>query len=193
MARRQCSLAIERVARRAARVHPAGMTQAASPQAIRVVAAADGTLTYLVGLPPDALPPVRARDIDAAWHHARAAATREAWGVTRLFRFRRSDGGVTDLALADPDAACWAAAVDAMVGIGTAYGLSVCLRLLALVDLMAHARWAGGFFTLRRDGADISPALLSAAATARLTAAAQFDIDDLRGRLPRGNLLGVSA
>jgi hypothetical protein len=50
----------------------------------------------------------------------------------------------------------------------------------------------GGFFTLRRDGADISPALLSAAATARLTAAAQFDIDDLRGRLPRGNLLGAS-
>jgi hypothetical protein len=51
----------------------------------------------------------------------------------------------------------------------------------------------GSFFTLRRDGAEISPALLAAAATARLTAAAQFDIDDLRGRLPRRNLLGASA
>jgi hypothetical protein len=158
-----------------------------------VAATADGTLTYLVGMPPEALPPVRARDLDAAWHHARAAADRAAWGQARLFRFSRADGGVTDLALADPDAACWAAAVDKVVGIGTAYGLSVCLRLLALVDLMAHAGWAGQYFTLRRDGADIAPALLGAAATAALTPAAQFDPDDLRGRLPRGNLLGAPA
>lgn len=169
------------------------MTQAPSPQAIKVAAAADGTLTYLVGMPPEALPPVRARDLDAAWHHARAAAVRAAWGETRLFRFHREDGGVTDLALADPDAACWAAAVDAVVGMRTPYGLSVCMRLLALVDLLAHARWADRFFTLRRDGAEISPALLGAAATAALTAAARFDPDDLRGRLPRGNLLGASA
>ena len=169
------------------------MTEAASAQSIRVAAAADGTLTYLVGMPPEALPPVRARDLDAAWHHARAAAAREAWGAVRLFRFRRDDGGVTDLALSDPDAACWAAAVDAVVGIGTAYGLSVCLRLLALVDLMASVRWADTYFTLRRDGAEIAPALLSAAATAGLTPAAQFDLDDLRGRLPRGNLLGAPA
>src|SRR5438477_331732 len=99
---------------------PSRFEQAAARAMVRHTAAEDGTLTYLVGLPPDALPAVRARDIDAAWHHARAAATREMWGVTRLFRFRRADGEVTDLALADPDAACWAAAVDAVVGIGTA-------------------------------------------------------------------------
>lgn len=181
------------LAPRPAAVHPAAMTEAALPQAIRVAAAADGTLTYLVGMPPEALPPVRVRDLDAAWHHARAAAARAAWGETRLFRFRRADGEVTDLALADPDAACWAAAVDAVVGLGSAYGMSVCLRLLALVDLMAHAGWAAAYFTLRRDGAEIAPALLAAAATAALTHAARFDPDDLRGRMPRGNLLGAPA
>jgi hypothetical protein len=161
----------------------------ASP--IRVAAASDGTLTYLVGMPPEALPPVRPRDLDAAWHHARAAAMRQDWGVTRLFRFRHPDGTHSDLALADPDAACWAAAVDAVAGMGTAYGLSLCLRLLALVDLMAGASWASRYFTLRRDGADIAPALLAAAAAAGLDGGAQFDLDDLRARLARGNLLGA--
>ena len=79
--------------------------------------------------------------------------------VTRLFRFRRQDGSVSDRALADPDAACWAAP----------------------------------YFTLQRDGAEISRDLLAAAANSRLTAAAQFDTEDLRARLARGKLLGVSA
>ncbi len=171
----------------------AASTGTASPGTIQVAAAADGTLTYLVAMPPEALPPVRARDLDSAWHHARAAAGRSDWGETRLFRFRRPDGEVTDLALADPDAACWAAAVDRVAGLGSAYGMSVCLRLLALVDLMARAGWAAAYFSLRRDGADIAPALLAAAATAPLTPAAGFDPDDLRGRMPRGNLLGAPA
>ena len=76
------------------------------------------------------------------------------WGTPRLFRFCRADGTSTDLALADPDACCWAGAVDGTVGIGTSYGLSLCLRLLALVDLLASARWAGTLFAVRRDGAD---------------------------------------
>jgi len=168
------------------------MQQAATPQAITVAAAPDGALTYLVALPPEDLPPVRARDLDAAWQRARAAARREEWGTARYFRFRRADGSSTDLVLSDADAACWAEAVDAMMGMTSPYGLSLCLRLLALVDLMAHTRWAHPFFILRRDGAEIAPPLLAAAAQASLTAGAQFDPDDLRGRLPRGTLLGAT-
>ncbi len=55
------------------------------------------------------------------------------------------------------------------------------------------ACWAAPYFTLKRDGAEISRDLLAAAANSGLTAAAQFDTEDLRARLARGKLLGVSA
>ena len=55
------------------------------------------------------------------------------------------------------DARCWAGAVDRTVGLGTSYGLALCLRLLALVDLLARARWAIPLFRLERDGADLHP------------------------------------
>lgn len=150
---------------------------------IRVGEAADGTLTYLVEVPPEALPPIRARDLELAWDAARAAATAAAWGVSRLFRFRRADGTVTDLALADPDACCWAGAVDGTVGMQTSYGLSICLRLLALVDLLARAPWTAGLVALGPGGADLHPALLRAAATAKLTADARFDESAFRAML----------
>jgi len=176
-----------RVARRGAAVHPAVMRQDAEQAfgqaAIRVGATPDGTLTYLVDRPPEALPPVRGRDLAAAWDAARTAAVREAWGSARLFRFNRGDGSATDLALADPDACCWAVAVDSMFGMASLYGLSLCLRLLALVDLMAHASWADRLFTLRRDGAEIDPALLAAAAKADLTREARFDAATMQARL----------
>jgi hypothetical protein len=159
-----------------------------SLRAVHVRAANDGTLTYLVDVPPEALPPVRQRDLAAAWDAARNAAITARWGMVRLFRFRRADGSVTDLALADPDACCWASAVDGTVGIGNAYGLSLCLRLLALIDLLAHARWAGALFTITRDGAELHHALLRGAATAALTHEARFDETDLRARV-----LGTSA
>jgi len=162
-------------------------------RAIRVGAAPDGTLTYLVDLPPEALPPVRQRDLAAAWEAARAtaiAAGQDAagsggagWGAARLFRFRRADGTHTDLALADQDACCWAGAVDGTVGMHTSYGLSLCLRLLALVDLLAHARWAAGLFSLRPDGADIHPTVLRAAAQSPLTAEARFDESGFRAQV----------
>ncbi len=154
----------------------------ASPR-IRVAPADDGTMTYLVDLPPEALPPVRKRDLDAVWHAARNAAAGAHWGEMRLFRFRHPDGGTTDLALADPDACCWADAVDRSVGLRSSYGLSLCLRLLALVDLLARARWADGLFTLRADGAEIHPALLLAAATTTLTREAVFDAEQVRAQL----------
>ena len=158
------------------------------PRAVHVQARPDGALVYLVALPPEALPPVRPRDLAAAWEAARAAALDQRWGAARLLRFRRADGSALDLALGDPDACCWAGAVDGTVGMGDPYGLSLCLRLLALVDLLARVGWAGELVALRRDGAAIAPALVQAAATERLTGEGRFDEGDLRrrcGALPR--------
>ena len=155
---------------------------AASPP-IHVGQAPDGTLTYLVDHPPPALPPVRGRDLAAAWDDARDAALDSAWGTARLFRFRLPDGGFTDLALLDRDARCWAGAVETRTGLQTLYGLSLCLRLLALVDLMARARWTDALCTIRRGGAELHPALLRAAAAAELTNEARFDETQLRAGL----------
>lgn len=135
----------------------------------------DGAVTYLVAMPVEALPPVRTRDLAAAWDAARDAATGALWGAARLFRFARPDGAVLDLALDDEDARCWAGAVDLTTGMQTSYGLSLCLRLLALVALMARAPWLGGLYRLSRAGVQLDPALLRAAAEAQLTADAQFD------------------
>ena len=154
-----------------------------APLPIRTARLQDGTLTYLVDLPPEALPPVRGRDLAEAWEQAREAACGAAWGAARLFRFRRPDGGTTDLALSDEDACCWAAAVDATVGIGTSYGLSLCLRLLALVDLLGRASWPSQLFRIGRNGATLHPALLATAAEAPLDADARFDEARFRARL----------
>ena len=142
---------------------------------IRVAVAGNGTVTYLVDSPPESLPPVRLRDIAAAWEAARTAARAAAWGSARLFRFRRPDGSLTDLALADADACCWAGAVDQTTGMHTGYGLSLCLRLLALVDLLARERWAAPLLRVTRAGAEPDPALLRAAAIAPLNREARFD------------------
>jgi hypothetical protein len=150
---------------------------------VKIDVSANGAVTYLVAVPPEEMPPVRGRDLERAWYAARAAAIAAAWGVARGFRFRRPDGSVTELALADRDACCWAAAVDGIAGLTTAYGLSLCLRLLALVDLLAHAHWAAPLCRLERDGADLHPALLRAAAAAPLTAEARFDEAGFRRNL----------
>jgi hypothetical protein len=138
-------------------------------QSIRIGTGPDGSVTYLVDVPPEALPPVRRRDLDHAWHAAREAALRQHWGVVRGFRFNRPDGTHTDLALADRDARCWVSGVDGCFGLGTRHGLSVCLRLLALVDLLA----------------ELHPALLRAAAVETLGADARFEEAGFRARLNR--------
>jgi len=177
------SVAAKTLASAARSSHPDRMNPAPSPSPIQIRETADGTLTYLVTMPPEALPQVRARDIEAAWYRARGAALGEQWGDLRIFHFLRADGSRTDLALTDPDAACWAAAADRIAGLTTAYGLSLCLRLLALVALLARARWTAPFFVLERDGARLEPALLAAAAEATLTPDAAFDSEALRARL----------
>ena len=160
------------------------MSARPAPRPVQVAVGRDGTRGYLVALPPPELPPVRARDLEAAWDAARESAVRADWDVPRLFRFSGEDGApAMELALADPDACCWAGAVDRTLGLASAYGISVCLRLLALVDLLASAAWAGALFSLPRDGARIAPQLWRAAAQLPLTPEGGLDPSRLRDRL----------
>jgi hypothetical protein len=154
-------------------------------KSIRVGGGPGGSVTYLVDLPPEALPTVGKRDLELAWYAARDAAIADHWGAVRAFRFNRPDGSHTDLALADRDASCWVGAVDRSVGLATTRGLSLCLRLLALIDLLARASWARPLFRLARDGAEFHPALLRAAASQPLTQDARFDEAGFRLRLAR--------
>lgn len=150
---------------------------------VRVGRSASGLTTYLVDLPPETLPPVTGRDLERAWYAAREAAISADWGAARGFRFRRADGGYLDLALEDADARCWAGAVDGTVGMANSYGLSLCLRLLALVDLLARVGWAARVVRLARDGAELHPGLLRAAASLPLTPEARFDETRFRDHL----------
>ncbi len=138
-------------------------------------------LTYLVQASPAALPPVLLRDLLAGWESARQAALDgPAASIPRAFSFARPDGGTTDLTLSDPDARCWAQAMDRRLDLASLYGLSVCLRLLALIDLLAHTPWARARVRLRGGGAELDPALLRLAARAKLTDEACFDEEALR-------------
>lgn len=157
----------------------------ASRGSIRVGGDPDGLMTYLIDLPPELLPSVCKRDLERAWYAAREAALAQSQGAVRGFRFNRPDGSHVDLALADRDARCWVGAVDRTVGIANASGLSLCLRLLALIDLLAHAPWTRSLFHLARDGAEFHPALLQTAASLPLTREARFDEAGFRTRLSR--------
>lgn len=150
---------------------------------IQVGAAPDGTVTYLIEHAAPDLPAVRCRDLLQAWCFARQAAHDRDWGQARAFRLVGHDGRTTDIALRDPDASCWAGAVDRAIGLGTLYGLSLCLRLLALIDLLASARWAARLVAFDREGADLHPSLLRLAAEARLTDDARFDETSFQARL----------
>ena len=154
-----------------------------APQLMRVDQAPDGTVTYLIDRSPSSLPPVRSGDLAAAWDNARSAALGAVWGGKRRFCFRQDDGTVTDLALDDRDAACWASAIQDAQGLHSTYGLSLCLRFLALMDLLARASWTRALCHVRRQGADLHPALLRLAATAELTNDARFDETRFRAGL----------
>ena len=168
-------------------VHGAAMTRSGKADAaIQVAETSYGLVTYLVSDAPEALPPVSARDLERAWHQAREAAIAAQDGPARLFRFTVGRESVADLALVDTDARCWAAAVDAARGIDNLAGLSVCLRLLALVELITRARWAAAHVNILPDGAEIGGALLRAAATTPLTREANFDEHSLQARVISG-------
>jgi hypothetical protein len=152
--------------------------QLAAPP-VRVGRGRDGTLTYALALGPEDLPPIPARDLEAAWDAARTVPAGDAVG--RAFRFE-GKAGPLDLSLRSAAARRWAASVDGVAGLHTCRGVSLCLRVLALVELMARAPGR----------ASLRPALLRAVATARLTADGQLDPASVPG-LPRSHDPGAAA
>ena len=147
---------------------------------ITLAASEDGVLTYEVRHGLAELPPVPSRQLQAAWEVARDAARGCVWDEERAFRFTSQDGGWTGLRLHDPHARCWAGAIDRAVGLRTLTGLSICLRLLALIDLLAAEDWAARLVRLDAGGARLDPALLRLAAELPLTEEARFDTARLR-------------
>ncbi|GGI97708.1 hypothetical protein GCM10011320_00510 [Neoroseomonas lacus] len=180
--------AVARLAFGAATPHFAPM-----PEPIRVARSPDGVVAYAIPLPPETLPPVAPRDLEFAWDRARDAAASERWGPPRRLVFRRDDGSPQEMLLADVDAACWAEAVDGMHDLGTLGGLSLCLRLLALVEVMSRARWLAGLYAMTPQGIELHPTLLRAAAAMPLDAAARFDETGLKRLLSRSIPSGASA
>jgi hypothetical protein len=152
---------------------------------IQVAAAEDGSLSYAVPLAPEALPAVTPAALLAAWDAARDHAHAGRWGPTRTMLFRRPDGSATVLSLADRDARSWAEAVDRRADLATLPGLALCLRLLALVEVMGRSAWMAGLFVVSADGVELHPSLLRAAAALPLDAGARFDAEQLRGLLSR--------
>ena len=161
--------------------------------AIRVAEDAHGGLAYAIPCPPETLPAVRPEALLAAWQAARAAASAGRWGPPRTLLFARTDGEPTVLAIADRDARCWAEAVDQGADLATLKGLAVCLRLLALVEVMARSTWLAGMFDVTPDGVELHPALLRAASAMPLDGGARFDAEALRRLLSRGLAGGSSA
>ncbi len=149
-----------------------------------------GEILHLVPYAPEALPPVTKRDLEQAWEAARADALkpgrRAVDARTRLIRFAAPEQPPLDLALTDRDAAAWATAVDGIADLSTSHGISTCLRLLALIELMGSAGWARHWFKLDRAGLDFHPALLQAAALSPLTATGGFAETALMALLPGG-------
>ncbi len=140
-------------------------------------------LHVIPGAPAD-LPPVSKFHLEQAWEAARAASFAHA--QIHGFRFDAADGAPFELLLADRDAASWTGSVERVADLSTAYGVSLCLRLLALVALMGSAQWLRPWFTLQAGHADIHPALLQAASVAPLTPDGGFAETSLRALLPAG-------
>lgn len=140
--------------------------QLAAPS-VRVGQGSDGTLTYSLSLGPEDLPSIPVRDLEAAWEAARGS--RHGHAIVRSFRFD-GDAGPLELTLQDAAARQWAACVDGFAGLHTCRGVSLCLRLLALGELVQ-----------RLPGRPRLATLLRAAATARLTAHGQLDPASLSG------------
>lgn len=154
-----------------------------SENAILLTDAADGSLSYAIPLPPEALPAVSPSALQGAWDAARAHAQSGHWGPVRRLAFRRAGGEATVLAIADRDARSWAEAVDRRARLTSVAGLALCLRLLALVEVMGRSAWMAGLFAVTAEGMELHPALLRAAAVMPLDAEARFDAEALRGLL----------
>ncbi|MDP3414754.1 hypothetical protein [Falsiroseomonas sp.] len=153
--------------------------------AITLAAADDGSLSYAIPLSPADLPAVTPTALLGAWDAARAHAQSGQWGPVRRLLFRGPQGAAIVFAIADRDARCWAEAVDRRTDLATLPGLALCLRLLALVEVMGRSEWMAGLFSVTAEGVELHPSLLRAAASMPLDAAARFDAEALRGLLSR--------
>ena len=109
-------------------------------------------MLHLLDAPPQALPSVTKRDIEQAWEAAQGVAARTV--PPRGFHFpAAAPGAPLALTLHDKDAAAWAAAVDEIADLSTPRGVSLCLRLLGLIELMGRAGWVRAWFSLDPGGA----------------------------------------
>jgi hypothetical protein len=152
---------------------------------IRTQTGPDGEILHLVPYLPAALPAVTKRDLEQAWETARLAALAPPKpAATHAFRFLQESAPPLDLVITDTDAASWAAAIDRLANLSTAHGISICLRLLALFQLMATQLWVRNWFTLSRAGLEFHPALLQAAALTPLTPTGAFAETTLQALLP---------
>ncbi|MDB5415744.1 MAG: hypothetical protein JWR10_4079 [Rubritepida sp.] len=140
-----------------------------------------GALRHEIGVAAEALPAVPPAALEIAWEVAHASAKAGIWGPARLLAF--ADG--VEIALTDADAACWAEAMSRHAGLDSLPSLALCLRLLALVEVLGRAAWLRGLFTITAQGAEFDPALLAAAARAPLDATGRFEDAPLRAMLAR--------
>ena len=150
---------------------------------IGVARGPDGALLYAVPFSPENTPAVAPRALLAAWDAARRGAAAHLRGPERRLRFTAAEP--VELCLRDPDALCWAEAIDDAADLGTRAGLSVFLRLLALLDAMGRLLWLRDLFAVEAGGTLLHPSLLAAAADLPLDRAARLDEGALRRRLAR--------
>ena len=155
-------------------------------RSIRTARTETGAIAYLVPVAPERLPAVSPGDLLHAWKVARHGAVQRLWGAPRFFRFAQQSGRgeSTEIAIADPDAGAWTEAIDRAFGLDTLSGLALCLRLLALVEILTRAVRLEPFFDVTPAGVDLHPSLLAAAAALPLNPAARFDEAVLMTRLP---------
>lgn len=158
------------------------MSKTESPPSSPLMTAAE-TEALHVGVAPQDLPPIPVGDLRQAWHVATRAAylAPEDWGTRYQLRhpgvvFTTSDGSHMHIDFSDRDASCWAGAVDQTFGLDTLHGLSVCFRLLGLIEQLASSLWLRPYFSVGGpEGAEIEPAILKTAADHPLDHTARFN------------------
>lgn len=148
--------------------------------------------------PLSALRAVAVPDLMEAWDAATAAALsgeRASTDEVGGFVFALVGGGERRIVLSDPDALCWAAAVDRLFGLDSEQGVAICFRLLALIAALSAAEWAQHLLEADPEGGlALHPSLLRAAARLPLSDDGRFDLaamhaeiaSDTARRLPPG-------
>ena len=143
-------------------------------------------LLQRLDIAPEQLPGVNPSELVQAWKAATIGA--EAGMVLQPgdiegVEFRWPEGQAR-FVFADLDAASWAAALDRLYGLDNLRGLAILFRLLALIDVMARAKWLRPLFRLGQDdGVTVDPDLLRVASAQPLTASARFEAEALRKAL----------